>query len=53
MEKRDTNDRTRKEAPAIPADDAIFLDNSGFLPEDTLAAAIKIIKENLPNIEIR
>lgn len=47
MESRDVNDRTRKEAPAIPADDAVFLDNSGLSAEDTLYAALKIIKDRI------
>lgn len=47
MEKRDVNDRTRKEAPAIPANDAIMLDNSSFTPEQTLEAALKIITDKL------
>ena len=47
MEKRDVNDRTRKEAPAVPADDAIMLDNSAFTPEQTIDAALEIIKTKL------
>lgn len=47
MEKRDTNDRTRTEAPAIPADDAVFLDNSELSPEATIDAALKIIKDKI------
>ena len=47
MAKRDVNDRTRKEAPAVPADDAIMLDNSAFTPEQTLAAALEIIKNRI------
>lgn len=47
MEKRDTNDRTRKEAPAIPAEDAIHLDNSEMSPEQTVAAALEIINAKL------
>ncbi len=47
METRDVNDRTRKEAPAIPASDAIFLDNSGLSIEDTVYAALKIIKDRI------
>ncbi len=47
MEKRDNNDRTRKEAPAIPAVDAIFLDNSDMSREQTLEVALSIIKEKL------
>ena len=44
MTKRDENDKNRKVAPAIPADDAIFLDNSGKF-EDTLKKALDIIAE--------
>lgn len=47
MESRDLNDRTRKEAPAIPAKDAVMLDNSGFSPEQTLQAATEIILNKL------
>lgn len=43
LEARDKNDSTRKEAPAIPAEDAIFLDNSELMPEETLAKALEII----------
>ncbi len=42
---RDKNDRSRTEAPAVPADDAILLDNSEFTPEETLEHALKIINE--------
>ncbi len=42
---RDTKDSTRDVAPAVPADDAVMLDNSGFLAEDTFAAAVRIINE--------
>ncbi|MBQ2730266.1 MAG: (d)CMP kinase [Clostridia bacterium] len=45
--KRDSNDKNRAIAPAIPADDAIFIDNSDMTPEETLAHAIKIIKNKL------
>lgn len=41
---RDTNDSTRTIAPAVPAEDAVFLDNSDMDPEETIAAAIAIIK---------
>ncbi len=47
MAVRDQNDRTRKEAPAIPADDAVMLDNSGLDLQGTLDAAKKIISERL------
>ncbi len=45
--KRDSNDQNRAVAPAIPADDAIFLDNSEYTPEETLNVALKIIKDKL------
>lgn len=45
--KRDSNDRNREVAPAIPAEDAIFLDNSAFEPADTLRAALDIIRDKL------
>ncbi len=47
INKRDRADRERDTAPAIPASDAVMLDNSGFEPEDTFAAAIKIINSKL------
>ena len=43
---RDRNDSTRAIAPAIPAEDAVFLDNSDMSAEETLASAIKIIKNS-------
>ena len=43
---RDRNDSTRAIAPAIPAEDAVFLDNSDMSAEETLAAAIEIIKNS-------
>ena len=45
--KRDSNDQNRAASPAIPADDAIFLDNSEYTPEETLNVALKIIKDKL------
>ena len=45
IENRDINDRTRKESPAIPAKDAIHLDNSVLTKEQTFEAALKIITE--------
>ena len=41
---RDRNDSTRTIAPAIPAEDAVFLDNSDMDPEETIAAALRIIE---------
>lgn len=45
--KRDSNDKNRAIAPAVPADDAIFIDNSDMTPEETLAHALGIIKSKL------
>ncbi len=45
--KRDNNDKNRAVAPAIPADDAIFIDNSDLTPEETLAKALEIINTKL------
>ncbi len=42
---RDKNDSTRKIAPAIPAEDAIFLDNSDLSVEETIERALSIIEE--------
>lgn len=44
---RDKNDSTRDVAPAIQAEDAILLDNSEFEPHETLAHALKIIREKV------
>ena len=41
---RDHNDSTRKTAPAVPADDAVMLDNSDLDIEGTVNAVIEIIK---------
>lgn len=43
MNERDTNDSTRKVAPAVAAKDAVLLDNSDLSPEETLEAALAII----------
>lgn len=44
MKARDLQDSTRAVAPAVPAEDAIFLDNSGDFDE-VIAKAIDIIEE--------
>ncbi len=44
LEKRDANDSSRAVAPLIPAEDAIFIDNSEFTPDQTFARALEIIK---------
>ena len=43
---RDRNDSTREIAPAVPAKDAIFLDNSDMNAEETLAVALQIIENS-------
>ena len=47
MKERDKKDSTRETAPAIPAPDAIFLDNSSFDPDQTFEAALKIIRSKI------
>ena len=47
MRSRDHNDSTRKVAPAIPAPDAVMLDNSDLDREGTVEAALAIIAEKL------
>ena len=42
--KRDKSDKNRDISPAIPADDAVFIDNSEMEPEQTLEAALRIIE---------
>lgn len=45
MTLRDENDRTRAVAPAVPAEDAVFLDNSNLTAEETVTAVLRIIDE--------
>ena len=45
--KRDANDRGRAIAPAIPAPDAIFVDNSEMTPAETLAHTLEIIRNKV------
>lgn len=47
MAERDKNDSTRKTAPAVPAADAVFLDNSDLDVEGTIKAALAIIAEKI------
>ena len=42
---RDENDRTRSVAPAIPADDAVIVDNSSLTIEETVDLLKKVIRE--------
>ncbi|MBR4292690.1 MAG: (d)CMP kinase [Clostridia bacterium] len=45
MKSRDENDRNRKIAPAVPADDAVILDNGDMTMEETISKIIEIIEE--------
>lgn len=47
IKERDARDSSRDIAPLRPADDAVLLDNSGFSAEESLAAALAILKEKL------
>lgn len=44
MQQRDDQDRNRAVAPAVPAEDAVFLDNSDMTVEQTVAAARVIVE---------
>jgi cytidylate kinase len=44
---RDNNDKDRDIAPAVPAPDAVILNNSGFEESQTLEKAVQIIEETL------
>ncbi|MBO5374324.1 MAG: (d)CMP kinase [Clostridia bacterium] len=45
IKERDNNDSTRAVAPAVPAKDAIFLDNSNLNQEQTIDKVIEIIND--------
>ena len=47
MQTRDNNDSSRSVAPAIPAEDAVILDNSDFTMEETIEKALDIINSSL------
>ena len=47
MKKRDHNDSTRAVAPAVPAEDAVLLDNSRLTREETIETALRIVREKL------
>lgn len=51
MTKRDEQDSTRAASPALPAEDAVFLDNSGLTLDETLNEALRIVceKANISN----
>ena len=50
MLERDSNDRNRSVAPAIPAEDAIHMDNSNMSVEENVDAIIAIVKERVGTI---
>ena len=45
MIERDNNDKNRDIAPAVPADDAVIMDNSDMSIEDNVQAVIELINE--------
>ena len=47
MRLRDKNDSSRAIAPAIPADDAVMFDNTGYSLEGTVERALEIIKSKI------
>ena len=47
MIQRDKNDSERSVAPLKPAEDAVILDNSGFEPQQTIDAALRIIENKI------
>lgn len=47
MIQRDENDRTRDVAPAVAAEDAVTVDNSGMTPEESCLAIMKLIEEKI------
>lgn len=47
IKERDANDSGRDIAPAVPAHDAVILDNTGFTNDMTLKAALKIINNRV------
>jgi cytidylate kinase len=53
INERDKNDSTRAVAPAIPAPDAIFLDNSDLTIEGTVARAVEIFSSKVDLGELR
>ncbi len=44
LKERDERDRTRKDAPALAAEDAVQVDTSGMTPDEVVAAAMKAIE---------
>ena len=52
MLRRDRQDRTRAAAPAVPAPDAVLLDNSEMNREETLEALLEIVGKTLAQKQI-
>ncbi|MFH1675799.1 MAG: (d)CMP kinase [bacterium] len=50
ISKRDLMDTTRDASPLKPAPDAIFIDNTGWEREETLAHALEIIRKKIPSL---
>jgi cytidylate kinase len=50
MKERDANDSGRSVAPAVAAEDAIVLDNTGFTVDQSSNAVMEIIKGKLGDI---
>ena len=48
MAERDKNDSTREIAPCVPAEDAVYLDNSDLDLAGTAKAILKIVKKKTP-----
>ena len=44
---RDKNDTKRKISPLKQADDAVLLDNTGYEPEETMEALLKIVRSKI------
>ena len=47
MQRRDHQDSTRAQAPCVPAADAVLLDNTNMPPDETLEAALEIVRAKL------
>ena len=45
MKERDANDKGRKIAPAIPAEDAIIFDNTGLTGEESCEKILEIVRD--------
>lgn len=50
MEERDGNDRNRAASPAVPAEDAIHVDNSDLTPEESVDAILRIVAQKIPGV---